>query len=441
VITRSLKVLIALHLILIAGWATAASLTAAQKKLNLDAFEVIWTTLKDRYWDKTMAGLDWQSIHAQYMQQVKAANSSDEAQNLMIRMIRLLPSSHLTIIPGSIYPTVRDADTPNGPVQDGDDEDTDRSGSTGLTLDVIGERVVVEAVGQDSGGSEAAVRPGWIIDSVGGAEIQTLFAAENASQRNVRDSLITELAEESLNGPVGSHVVVRFINGEGKSVKCDIVRKTPPGELVSFWNLPPERVRMEHRRLEGGLGYIRLNLFLDPLKVMPEVEKAIEEFRDAPGIVLDLRNNPGGLGMMAMGIAGWFVSEDGKRLGTMTGRDETTNFTINPRLHAYQGRVAVLVNGGSASTSEILAQGLKDLGRARIFGTRTAGAALPSNIIRLPNGDRFQYPEASYTSMKGRVLEGNGVEPNVVVAPTIQALLAGRDLPLQAASAWCKEKP
>jgi carboxyl-terminal processing protease len=440
VITRSLKVLIALHLILIAGWATAASLTAAQKKLNLDAFEVIWTTLKDRYWDKTMAGLDWQSIHAQYMQQVKAANSTDEAQNVMIRMIRLLPSSHLTIIPGSVYPGDRDV-TPNGPVQDGGDEEADRSGSTGLTLDVIGERVVVEAVEQDSGGSEAAVRPGWIIDSVGGAEIQTLFAAENASPRNVRDSLITQLVEASLNGPVGSHVLVRFINGEGKSAKCDIQRKTPPGELVSFWNLPPERVRMEHRRLEDGVGYIRLNLFLDPLKVMPEAEKAIEEFKDAPGIVLDLRNNPGGLGMMAMGIAGWFVSEDGKRLGTMTGRNETTNFIINPRLRAYQGRVAVLVNGGSASTSEILAQGLKDLGRAHIFGTRTAGAALPSNIIRLPNGDRFQYPEANYTSMKGRVLEGNGVEPNVLVAPTIQALLAGRDLPLQAASEWCKEKP
>jgi hypothetical protein len=231
---------------------------------------------------------------------------------------------------------------------------------------------VVEAIERESGGAAAAVRPGWIIDSIGGENVQALFATEIDSQKNRRDSLIREVVEESLSGPVGSHVLVRFINGEAKNVTCDIERQKATGELVTFWNLPPERVR--------------------------------------------------------------------KRLGTMTGRDETLNFIINPRLHAYEGRVAVVVNGGSASTSEILAQGLQDLGRARIFGTRTAGAPLPSNIIRLPNGDRFQYPEGNYTSTKGRVLEGNGVEPDVVVAPSIQALLAGRDLPLEAAGAWCGRK-
>jgi C-terminal processing protease CtpA/Prc len=65
---------------------------------------------------------------------------------------------------------------------------------------------------------------------------------------------------------------------------------------------------------------------------------------------------------------------------------------------------------------------------------------LPSNIITLPNGDRFQYPEANYTSVNGRILEGNGVEPDVTVVPTIEALSAGRDLPLEAARSWCLNK-
>jgi carboxyl-terminal processing protease len=98
------------------------------------------------------------------------------------------------------------------------------------------------------------------------------------------------------------------------------------------------------------------------------------------------------------------------------------------------------VDGSSASTTEILAQGLKDLGRARIFGTRTAGAALPSELIELPDGDRFQYPEANYESFRGRVLEANGVEPDVVVAPTIAALLAGHDLALESAISWSSGK-
>ena len=65
---------------------------------------------------------------------------------------------------------------------------------------------------------------------------------------------------------------------------------------------------------------------------------------------------------------------------------------------------------------------------------------MPSEIIELPDGDRFQYPEANYTSVKGRMLEGNGVRPDVVVRPTVAALLAGRDLVLEAASAWSVSK-
>jgi carboxyl-terminal processing protease len=277
------------------------------------------------------------------------------------------------------------------------------------------------------------VHPGWIIESVDGKSTRELVRSLG------EESLIPDIVEQWFSGPPNSTVNVSF-TASGKTVVRSIERETPPGELAQFGNLPPERIRIEHRKLEDGVGYIRLNLFLDPLLVMPEIEKAIEEFRSAPGIVLDLRNNPGGMAAMAMGISGWFVAKDGLRLGTMTSRDSTVNFIVNPRLHPYQGRLAILVNAGSASTSEILAQGLRDLGRARIFGTRSAGAALPSNIIELPNGDRFQYPVASYVSMKGKALEGNGVTPDVVVAATIPALLEGRDLPLEAARSWSRQK-
>ena len=72
-------------------------------------------------------------------------------------------------------------------------------------------------------------------------------------------------------------------------------------------------------------------------------------------------------------------------------RETTLKFVIFPRPETYPGPLAILVDAGSASTSEILAGGLQDLKRARIFGDRTAGAALPSDIIRFPNGDGFQY--------------------------------------------------
>jgi carboxyl-terminal processing protease len=93
------------------------------------------------------------------------------------------------------------------------------------------------------------------------------------------------------------------------------------------------------------------------------------------------------------------------------------------------------------STSEIMAAGLQDIGRARIFGVRTAGAALPSTVEQLPNGDRFQYAVANYLSTGGRVLEGQGVLPDQVVTPDRASLLAGADPILDAALHWIHSQP
>jgi carboxyl-terminal processing protease len=98
--------------------------------------------------------------------------------------------------------------------------------------------------------------------------------------------------------------------------------------------------------------------------------------------------------------------------------------------------LAVLIDGCSASTAEILAGGLKDLHRARLFGTRTAAAALPSVIERLPNGDGFQYAIANYISQGGQPLEGIGAIPDEEVRLTRRGLLEGHDAPLEAALAW-----
>lgn len=412
---------------------------AAEKKALVDSFELIWSTLRDRYWDASMAGVNWQAIHDRYLRKVRAADKPEEAKQLMSEMIERLPSSHLALIPEWAYEAHDSHSSSQNPAKPEDSEATGE-GSTGLTVTVIDEAAVVEAVEKDSAATESGVRTGWKIESVDGKPSKELFRAIKMTPGDAKASLIAEIVQEWLSGPIGTRVHVSFTRGDGASAAYDIVRRVAEGKLVEFGNLPPEHVCMEHRKLANGVGYIRLNVFLDPVSVMPEMERAIHEFHDAPAVILDLRNNPGGLGVMAMGVAGWFVSKEGLELGTMTGRDVDMKFEINPRLEAYTGRVAILVNGQSASTTEILAQGLQDLGRARIFGTRTAGAALPSDIIELPDGDRFQYPEANYVSVKGRVLEGNGVRPDVVVRPTVAALLDGHDLALEAASEWGEGK-
>jgi carboxyl-terminal processing protease len=175
---------------------------------------------------------------------------------------------------------------------------------------------------------------------------------------------------------------------------------------------------------------------------MAGFQQVVENCKPCEGLIIDLRGNPGGIGGMAMGMAGFLVDKPNQRLGTMYLRDSTLNFVVNPRADVLTAPVAVLVDGNSASTSEIFAGGLKDLGRARIFGTRTAAAALPSAFERLPNGDGFQYALANYISQGGQPLEGLGVTPDVVVDLTRVALLAGHDSVIDAALGWIRrQKP
>jgi carboxyl-terminal processing protease len=180
-------------------------------------------------------------------------------------------------------------------------------------------------------------------------------------------------------------------------------------------------------------------MFLDLVRVMGSFGDAVASCTQCDGLVIDLRGNPGGIGAMAMGMAGYFLDKPGLRLGTMYMRDAQLNFAVNPRFPSFAGPLAILMDGCSASTSEILAGGLQDLGRAHIFGSRSAAAALPSVIERLPNGDGFQYAVGNYVSEGGKPLEGEGVKPDVEVKLTRAALLSGHDAVVDAALNWIEK--
>ncbi len=165
---------------------------------------------------------------------------------------------------------------------------------------------------------------------------------------------------------------------------------------------------------------------------MPKIREAIRSMKDANGIIIDLRGNPGGIGGMAPGVAGLLVKER-TSLGTMKSRSNETKFIIYPQANIYEGKVIILTDYGSASTSEIFAAGMQEIGRAKIVGETSAGAVLPSVFEKLPNGATFQYVISDYKSPKNILLEGRGVIPDLVVKQTRQALLDGRDLQLEEA--------
>jgi carboxyl-terminal processing protease len=242
-----------------------------------------------------------------------------------------------------------------------------------------------------------------------------------------------------LTGEPGGTVKATFLDGAGQTVTKDLTLIPERGRESTFGNLPMQHVWYESKRM-GNVSYVRFNIFLDLARIMANFEASIKGCQPCDGVIIDLRGNPGGIGGMAMGMAGFLTDKADLKLGAMYLRDVTLNFVVNPRLEAFTGPVAVLVDALSASTSEIFAGGLKDLDRARVFGTHTAAAALPSQFERLPNGDGFQYAVANYISTGGKPLEGLGVTPDVEVRLTREALLAGHDPVVDAALEWIQKQ-
>jgi carboxyl-terminal processing protease len=132
----------------------------------------------------------------------------------------------------------------------------------------------------------------------------------------------------------------------------------------------------------------------------------------------------------------------------MKTRQNSLHFAINPRrvdtqarpVRPYAGPVAILTDAVSVSTAEFFAGGMQKLGRARVFGETSAGQALPSYAKRLPNGDVLLHAVADFTGPGGVRWEGAGVIPDVVAPPTREALLAGGDPALDAATRWIREQ-
>jgi carboxyl-terminal processing protease len=401
----------------------ASAYTPEQKQLNIASFEKIWTTIRDTHWEKKPGGLDWQAIHQEYLPRIERAESMEGARQVMRDMLARLKQTHFAIIPGSVY---EETDADGG--QAGGD------GSPGIDVRVLDGHAVVMRIDPGSPAEKAGVKPGWVIVSVGGKELDAAIQ-KLKSDPDVHELMLERAVLSRLSGPVNGKLQVIFRDGADRNVTLNLGLDPPRGELSKFGNLPAMRVWVESKKI-GRTGYIAFNMFLDLERVMGRFRDAVASCGECDGLIIDLRGNPGGIGGMAMGMAGRLIDKPGLRLGDMYMRDSTVHFVIYPQADVFKGPVAILVDASSASTSEIFAGGLKDLGRARVFGERTAAAALPSQVERLPNGDGFQYAVANYISDGGKPLEGIGVTPDVEVKLTRQALLAGQDPVVDAALDW-----
>lgn len=463
-----------------------ASATSSDQAPQLPApptatFDTVWNTVREthfdpRHLDPSQGGVDWAAVRDTLRPKAAQAQTRDELRGVLDEMLASLGQSHFLVVDSAGTPSLDGPTTrpprgaagrdpsirPEGPVgaeggRSGVAATPTRErldpGSLGAEVRVVEGRVLVVSVAPSMPAQQAGIEPGWELVAVDGETVQRAIAeASIGALESWRGSLAARAVEALLAGHVGERRTLLLRDRADTEVTRIVELTRAPGVDVPLDDLPSMRASVSSRAAspqelaEAGLaeltvGVIAFNLWMLP--VLRPVHEAIDRFRNADGLVIDLRGNSGGIGYFATAIAGHLV-EERVSLGTLRTREGTVEMEVQPRritaagalAAPYGGPVAILVDECTASTSEIFAGGLQSIGRARIFGWRTAGATLPAKTTPLPSGDILLHATAEYTLPGGTRLEGRGVLPDESVALRREDLRSGRDAVLATALRW-----
>jgi carboxyl-terminal processing protease len=397
--------------------AVQSTLTPQQRE---EIFNKVWTRVKESHFDPKMNGIDWNAVRKQYAPRVKKVKSDGEFYVLLEAMLGELKQSHYGIIPPNVY------------VAEDEGAGVLHEGETGLTVQLVENQAVITRVAPNSPAEKAGLRPGYAITQIDGKPVEEILSKIRIRKlAPVEERLQVYIAlRVRLSGNLNEKRTLQYLDANDKPQAAELGFYKPEGKMEKLGEMPAMRTEFEKRRLAGNIGYIRFNLFLIP--VMEPVKEAIREFKDAPGIIIDLRGNLGGIGYMSVGIAGELFDKR-VSLGTMKLRQGDLRLAVFPQSEPYKGSVVILTDEASISTSEIMAGGLQELGRAIVVGRATPGMVLPSQFERLPGGARMQFVFADYKTPKGIMLEGRGVMPNIPVNLTRRELLEKGDPTLEIA--------
>lgn len=263
----------------------------------------------------------------------------------------------------------------------------------GIVIQGSDRGIVISEVFEGGPARDAGVQAGDLITSIDG---------EDASDFQTQDCV------ERLRGPRGERVSIGLLrtldDGAEQAMVVDVVRDVIHTPAV------------EAEMLSGGVGWVQIRSFQS--NTGGELRSAVDRLQsehgaELTGVVLDLRNNPGGLLSEAVTVADAFLT-DGRIVSTGGRLDADESVSEATRSGTrFRGPLAVLVNGGSASASEIVAGALQDRGRATVVGLQTYGKGSVQSIIDLQDGSGLKLTISRYYTPSGRSIDGEGITPDL----------------------------
>lgn len=364
--------------LLLAAWllgpaAPAAALSDAQQ-LVVEA----WRLVNQSYVDpERFEAVNWRRLRQKALE--RSIDSSSDAYAAIEAMLTPLGDPYTRLLRPSDYDTLRSST-----------EGTVSGVGLQLGLRPSDQAIVVIAPLDGSPAAEAGIPSGAEVLSVNGQAATALGLEQTAA---------------ALRGSSGSHVLVSVRSAGQAAREFDLERRQV--------DLRPVR----SRRLRVGehtLGYLRITQFAEP--VPAGVQEALADLTDQgiEGLILDLRNNSGGLVSVGLAVADQLL--DGRPVVETEGREGISAPQRSSPGSLYAGPMVTLINGGTASASEILAGALQDNGRSPLVGSRSFGKGLIQTLISLGDGSGLAVTVARYVTPGGRAIQGQGLKPDLELA-------------------------
>ena len=398
------------------AFADSRIVSTATREGRLAVFDDVWETVRDRYYDPTFHGVDWQAERAKYRLLAAEARSTEEFYGVLRRMLAALRDPHTRVF--------------------APDEKVDwrhpRFISVGISVREVGGAPVVVSVERGSEAERAGLRAGDVITSIDNEPALAVFARRLKEQAvsPTRAFARLQVMAKLFEGAPDSAVSISWTGADGKQRTTRLWRE---------WRGRDTALRV--RRVRDRIGVVQFDVFTQSVAV--DFMRALDgRLRGVRGLIVDLRHNGGGEAEATTEVASAFLPA-GKSLGRFTDRSGRIQFEPHTRpamlfapeaIKNFPAPVVILTSERTSSAAEIFVAALKEARRATVIGQSTCGCVLAIRRRHtLPDGGELDISEMDYQTAGGTRLEGTGLTPDEKITLERQDLRAQRDRAIERA--------